>query len=550
MEPVARRAQTFKARRSVPPRSSAAQPSDRRPLGFVALLALVDLATRLAVPGALLALMLGFGDVAVAAAATVSALSIVRGLVAGRATERILVRSWHGLVTATRRRTVAALQVRPALHGVAALLEAVAQVVHHQSTLLPQALSSAAGLAITALVVLVRLGPRWLGLGVAVLLVVLPLALLLRRRLRADQQVVLDSFAEAAHGFEVLIDGATELRAHGAESRHAAGLRRQVRAMAAAERRVRTLSALTGLFPLGIALLVVAAPLRSEVEQLAAAWAPGRTAEVALLGATALVFGVGLLRALEGITRTGPHRRALDQFLAAPEPPRLEGSEPVRLRDAQVRFERLSVRYPGARDATPAGVDFSWPAGRGLAVTGPNGAGKSTLARCVVGLEQPTEGTLRFDGTPADAVDWSALRPSIVYVPQGAHIVPDRSVGWHLRLLGPDGLSDATMERALERVGLLPALSGHDGADSPLEVHASELSGGERQRMHLARTLLDDPALVVLDEPEAGLDGAGRAWLRRFVADLATRSRVLLVAHDPEVVPESFVELPCRRAAP
>ncbi|MBW2527587.1 MAG: ATP-binding cassette domain-containing protein [Deltaproteobacteria bacterium] len=317
--------------------------------------------------------------------------------------------------------------------------------------------------------------------------------------------------------------------------------------MAAAERRVRAISALTGLLPLGIALLAVVAPLRAEVEQLALTWAPGRTGEVALLGGAALVFGLGLMRALEGVARSGVYRRTLSEFLSAPSDPTPSGGAQPSLRSAEIVFDAVSVRYPGASEPTPAPVELHWAAGQGLAVVGANGSGKSSLVRCVVGLQQPTAGRVRFDGHPADRVDWTCLRRRIAYVPQGAFVAANRSVGWHLRLLGPSDLGDEEMERALDQVGLLASLAGHASGDAPLEVPAAELSGGERQRLHLARALIGDPDLVVLDEPEAGLDGAGRAWLRSFLASLAKRSRVLVVAHDESVVPEGFEALTCRR---
>lgn len=546
-QPVARGAQTFKCPRLVPPRTRAKGQLATAPTPLIGVLALVNLTTRLCVPGALLALMLGHGDAALVAAAAVSGLSILRGIVSGRATEQVLEQLWDELVRATRRRTVAALRLRPAQHGVAALLDAIGQTAHFQSTLLPQMVSSAVGLLVVAIAVAWRLGPGWLGLGGVLVLIVLPLVLFAQRRLRRDQRVVLDSFAAAAHGFEVLIDGATELRAHGVEQRHSSELLSHVRTMACAERRVRTVSALTGLFPLGVALVAVAAPLRAEIEQLALRWAPGRAAEVALLGATALVFGLGLLRSFEGAIRTGAHRRALRQFLTAPTEPPSQGDQVISLRTAVVRFDGLTIRYPEAQDATPAQVDFRWPPGRGLALVGDNGAGKSSLARCVLGLQKPTAGALRFDDTRAADVAWAKLRSGIAYLPQRGHIAADRSVAWHLRLLGPDGVSDNTLDRALDEVGLLASLGRHDGGGAPLEVNAGELSGGERQRLHLARTLIGDPELVVLDEPEAGLDADGRAWLRDFIERLAGRSRVLLIAHDPAIVPAGFATLSCRR---
>jgi ABC-type multidrug transport system ATPase subunit len=101
------------------------------------------------------------------------------------------------------------------------------------------------------------------------------------------------------------------------------------------------------------------------------------------------------------------------------------------------------------------------------------------------------------------------------------------------------------METALERVGLWDVLCHRAGAASALDIPASQLSGGERKRLQLARTLLGRPQLVILDEPEAGLDEASRRWLRSLLDELATSTRLLVIAHDPNVISDAFTRLTC-----
>src|SRR6185312_14877279 len=81
----------------------------------------------------------------------------------------------------------------------------------------------------------------------------------------------------------------------------------------------------------------------------------------------------------------------------------------------------------------------------------------------------------------------------------------------------------------------------------PRDVLAGELSGGERQRMHLARVLLHDAEMVVLDEPEVALDQAGRSMVRGLLERLAEERKVLVIAHDASLVPPSFDRVACVR---
>jgi ABC-type Mn2+/Zn2+ transport system ATPase subunit len=122
-------------------------------------------------------------------------------------------------------------------------------------------------------------------------------------------------------------------------------------------------------------------------------------------------------------------------------------------------------------------------------------------------------------------------------------------VKWHLTLIAGPSADDARIDEVLSRVGLYEVLAEHaaDAGGAPRDVLAGELSGGERQRMLLARALLQDAELVILDEPEAGLDATGRALLRSLLEELSASRRVMVIAHDESVVPASFARLLCRR---
>jgi ABC-type Mn2+/Zn2+ transport system ATPase subunit len=120
-------------------------------------------------------------------------------------------------------------------------------------------------------------------------------------------------------------------------------------------------------------------------------------------------------------------------------------------------------------------------------------------------------------------------------------------VAWHLRLFSGRPISDERLDAALAEVALLGVLEEHGrrAGKAPRDVPVGELSGGERQRMHLCRALLYDAELVVLDEPEVALDEAGRHLVRGLLERLAEDRRVLVVAHDPSIVPASFERISC-----
>ena len=252
--------------------------------------------------------------------------------------------------------------------------------------------------------------------------------------------------------------------------------------------------------------------------------------------------------------RSAPQRRTLREFLEAgaraPASP-IGGTVVLSrsLAEAAIHLEDVSCVHPGTAHATPGRVSHRWSEARGLAISGANGAGKSTLAQALLGLLAPAEGRITIDGVPLGELDLDAYRRRIAFVPQGAFVSPGESVAWHARLYAAAPVPDARIEAALSAVGLLPVLEERAARSgkAPCDVLAGELSGGERQRMHLARALLHDAELVILDEPEAALDERGRHTLRALLERLAEGRKVLVIAHDASVVPASFDRLECRR---
>lgn len=160
-----------------------------------------------------------------------------------------------------------------------------------------------------------------------------------------------------------------------------------------------------------------------------------------------------------------------------------------------------------------------------LGLVGPNGAGKTTLMRMVATLLEPTEGTILWNGQDVRA-DGEALRRVLGYLPQDFGIYPEFTGRQFLRYLAAmKGLPSSLIERRVDEVVEIVNLEQH--ADRKLPTY----SGGMKQRIGIAQALLNDPELLIVDEPTAGLDPAERVRFRTLLSSLTSNRIVLLSTH-------------------
>jgi heme exporter protein A len=185
-----------------------------------------------------------------------------------------------------------------------------------------------------------------------------------------------------------------------------------------------------------------------------------------------------------------------------------------------VELQRLEHDF--AERPVLRGVELRVEPGASLALFGENGAGKTTLLRIVAGLLRPSRGEARIEGVPALTAG-PALRRRIGFLSHRPLVWGGLTADENLRLVARlYGLASDATDRALERVGL--------GASA--DVRARDLSQGQRQRLGVARALVGTPDLLLLDEPHAGLDGAGSEMLDALLEELRGSATILLATHD------------------
>jgi ABC-type protease/lipase transport system fused ATPase/permease subunit len=233
--------------------------------------------------------------------------------------------------------------------------------------------------------------------------------------------------------------------------------------------------------------------------------------------------------------RTREAYRRLNEMLAEYKP---EATH-VTLKNFEGSISVEKVHFSIVRDREILkGINFSLPAGQAMGIIGNSAAGKTTLTRLLVGLYKPNSGAVRMDG--ADIYHWAQtgdLGPHIGYLPQAVELFAG-TVAENIARLGD---AAANAEGVIEAAKLAGA---HDfilrlphGYDTDIGEAGRILSAGQRQLIGLARALFGSPKLVVLDEPNANLDGPSELGFMRMIRELKNRKVTLvIVSHKPSVL--------------
>ena len=196
----------------------------------------------------------------------------------------------------------------------------------------------------------------------------------------------------------------------------------------------------------------------------------------------------------------------------------------------QLSVEGLTAFIPGTRNAVLQGVSFAVDAGASLAIVGPSGAGKSSLVRTLVGVWPTVAGTVRLDGSELAHWDSEELGQHVGYLPQDVELFAGtiaENIARFQDAKDEDIVAAAMLAGVHDLIQKLP-----DGYQTEIGIGGKQLSGGQRQRVGFARALFGNPAIVILDEPNANLDSEGESALMQALTNLKARgTTVIFVSH-------------------
>jgi ABC-type multidrug transport system fused ATPase/permease subunit len=368
------------------------------------------------------------------------------------------------------------------------------------------------------------------------LLVVLPISVgaahLLARRSRTSGRRWAQQSDEFSSSVQLTLRGATVTKVEGMKAAEVGRLMREARRLAHQSRRYETsraaASAVQGAIGAvaGSVVLVVGgvgvAHGSLTLGELLAFYAVLailiRQLHMASTGASTVLLGAESLKRLERLLATPGHE------------PYDGGREQIEFRGG---LDVEGVTFSYSERPVLTAVSLSVRPSDHVVVLGPNGAGKSTLVSLLVGLYRPQQGRVLADGVPFDELDMAALRRQIGVVLQDPVLFPGtvrENIAYARRdATHAEVVAAAEAATASNFIDRLPA-----GYDTPVGDEGVGLSGGQRQRLAIARALLGQPALLLLDEPTTYLDEASVTELMANLDRLPRAPTVLIVTHDPQ----------------
>jgi ATP-binding cassette subfamily C protein LapB len=198
--------------------------------------------------------------------------------------------------------------------------------------------------------------------------------------------------------------------------------------------------------------------------------------------------------------------------------------------EGEIDFKDVEFSYPGDNGEAVRKVSFHIKPGEHVAMIGRVGSGKSTLLRLILGLYQPTGGAVRIDGVDIRQLDPTQLRRNIGYVPQDSTLFFG-SLKENILLAFPH-LDAADLLTAAQVAGLSDMVNAHPrGFDMVVGERGESLSGGQRQGVAIARAVVHNPPILLMDEPTGSMDHSSEDMIRRNLSEYGTGKTMVIVTH-------------------
>jgi ATP-binding cassette subfamily B protein len=206
--------------------------------------------------------------------------------------------------------------------------------------------------------------------------------------------------------------------------------------------------------------------------------------------------------------------------------------------DGTVELRDISFSYPGADRPALEGLSFAVNPGELVIVTGPSGAGKSTVSKMLLRFYDPDAGEVLLDGVPLRDLPLARLREYVTLLPQETLVLHD-TVRANIACGRPGASEQAIMDAAIAADAHEFILRLPDGYDTKVDPNSARLSGGQLQRLAIARAILRDAPVLVLDEPTTGLDSMAARRVVKPLRRLMAGRTTIMITHDLNLAPDA-----------
>lgn len=230
------------------------------------------------------------------------------------------------------------------------------------------------------------------------------------------------------------------------------------------------------------------------------------------------------------LQRSAASHKRLADLMAEPIEQDVEDGLEVGHPFGELKFENVSFRYPGAEVDALSDISFTIPSGSKVAFVGRTGSGKTTLVQMIPRLYEPTQGKISINGTDIRSFSLESLRRQIGYVPQESFLFSDTIAG--NIAFGIDTLDEQRIEQAAERAQILENIRDFDKQFmTVLGERGITLSGGQKQRTSIARALIKEPGLLILDDSLSAVDSKTEEALTGVLRETLPNTTTIIIAH-------------------